>query len=125
MESGAEFLAPQDTATVRVIEEIQAAKKQRNHWWTEATCPRLKEALVNSQYPSLSVKCDEACLSLGFDQVPKQTVFNVLRRIDRKPTTYDNAFLKKSRALLSGNQLNYVEYIIVKRDTENLGVSRK
>ena len=36
MESGAEFLALQDTATVRVAEEIWAEKKQRNHWWTEA-----------------------------------------------------------------------------------------
>ena len=34
MESGAELLAPQDTATVRVAEERQAAKKQRNYWWT-------------------------------------------------------------------------------------------
>ena len=31
----------------------------------------------------------------------------------------------KNRAFLSEIQVNYVEYIIVKRDTENLGVSRK
>ena len=71
MELGAELLAPQDTATVRVAEERRAAKKQRNHWWAEANWPRLKEALVNSRYPSLRVKCDEACLELGLDPVPK------------------------------------------------------
>ena len=31
----------------------------------------------------------------------------------------------KKRALLSENQVNYVEDIIVKRDTANLGISRK
>ena len=31
----------------------------------------------------------------------------------------------KKRALLLENQLNYVDNIIVKRDTANLGVSRK
>ena len=36
MESGTELLAPKDTATVRVAEERRAAKKHRNHWWTEA-----------------------------------------------------------------------------------------
>ena len=34
MESGAKFSALKDTATVRVTEEIRAAKKQRNYWWT-------------------------------------------------------------------------------------------
>ena len=67
MEPGVEFSAPQDTATVRVAEEIRAAKKQRNHWWTEANWPRLKEALVNSWYPYLRGQCGEACLGLGLD----------------------------------------------------------
>ena len=31
----------------------------------------------------------------------------------------------KNRALLLENQVNYVEDIIVKRDTENLGMSKK
>ena len=39
---------------------------------------KAKEALVNSQYPYLRGQCDEACLELGLDPVPKQTVFNVL-----------------------------------------------
>ena len=37
MESCAEFLAPQGTATVRVVEERRSGKKERNHWWSEAT----------------------------------------------------------------------------------------
>ena len=62
MESGAEFPVPQDIATVGVAEERPAEKKQRNYWWTEETWPILKKALVNSLYPSLRVKCNEASL---------------------------------------------------------------
>ena len=65
MESGAELSAPQNTATFRVAEERPAAKKQMNYWWTEANWPRLKEALVNSRYPSLRGQCYEACLEIG------------------------------------------------------------
>ena len=42
MESGAELLAPQDTAIVRVSGERHAAKKQSNRIWTKANWPRLK-----------------------------------------------------------------------------------
>ena len=56
------------------------------------------------------------------DPVPKQTIFNVLQRIIRKPIKYDNAFPTNNRALLSENQVKYVEYIIVKGFTENLGM---
>ena len=112
MESGAGLSAPQDTATVRVSEERQAAKKQRNCWWTEANCPRLKRALMNSRYPSLRGKCDEAYLGLGLDIVTKQKILNVLQRIGRKPITYENAFPMKKRQLLSERQVNYVEDII-------------
>ena len=58
---------------------------------------------MNSRYPSLRGQCDEACLELGFDPVPKQTVFNVLRRIGRKPITYENALPMKNKELLSEN----------------------
>ena len=70
-------------------------------------------------------QCDEACLELGLDPVTKQTVFNVLRRIGRNPITYENVFPEKKRALLSNSQVKYVEDIIIKRDTANLGMSRK
>ena len=59
------------------------------------------------------------------DPVPKQKVFNVLQRIGRKPVIYDNAFPMKKRSLLSENQVEDVEDIIVKRDTANIGMSRK
>ena len=62
-----------------------------------------------------------AFLDLGLDPVPKQTVFNVLQRISRKPITYDNVFPDKKRALISNLQVKYVEDIIIKRDTANLG----
>ena len=78
MESGAEFLAPQDTATVRVAKERSAAKKQRNRPWMEANCPRLKEALVDIWYPYLRGQCYEYCLELSFDPIPKQTVEEAL-----------------------------------------------
>ena len=86
---------------------------------------KVKEDLVNSQYLYLRRQCDEACLELGFYPGPKQTLFNVLRRIVRKPITYDNVFSVKKRSLLSEIQVKYVEDIIIKRDTANLGMSRK
>ena len=59
------------------------------------------------------------------DPVPKQTIFNILHSIGRKPITYENAFPMKNSTLLSENQVKYVEGIIVKIDTANLGVSSK
>ena len=48
-----------------------------------------------------------------------------LREIGRKPIIYDNVFPDKKKALLSNFQLKYLEDIIIKRDTANLGMSRK
>ena len=56
---------------------------------------------MNSRYPYLIEKCDEACLELGLDTVTKQTVFNVLQRILRNPITYENALTMKNREQLS------------------------
>ena len=125
MESGAEFSASQYTATFRVAEEIRAAKKQRNHLWTEAKFPKLKEYLANIRYPYLRGQCDESCLELGFDPVPKQIVFNILRRIGRKLITYENVFSVNKSSLPSDIQVKYVEDNIIKRDTSNLGMSSK
>ena len=100
MESWNECSAPIDTSTVRVSEERRVGKKKRNHWWLEANWQMLKEYLVKSRYPYLRGQCDVACLELGLDRVPKQTVFNVLRGISRKPITYYNVFPDKKRALL-------------------------
>ena len=80
---------------------------------------------MNSRYTYLRGQCGEACLELGLDTVPKQTVFTFLRRIVRKPITYENVFPEKNISLLSNLQVNYVEDIIIERDTSNLGMSRK
>ena len=80
---------------------------------------------MNSRYPYLRGQCDESCLELGLDPVLKQKVFNVLRRIGRKPITYDNVFPEKKISLLSNSQVKYVEDIIIKRDTLKNGMSRK
>ena len=122
MEPGAELLSPHDIATGRVIKEKPAAKKQRTTWWTEENWPSLKKALVNSWYPYVGGHCGESFLKLGLDPVPKKTIFNVLQRIGRKRITYENSFPMKNAALLSERQVKYVEDIIVKRDTENLGM---
>ena len=125
MESGSELLDPQDTAKVRVAKEIPAANKQKASWSMEENWPRLKEALVDIWYPYLRGQCDVVFLELGLDPVPKQTVFNVLRRNGRKPITHKNVFPEKKISLLSNLQVKYVEDIIIKRDTANLGMSRK
>ena len=80
---------------------------------------------MNSRYTAVIGQCDETCLYLGLDPVPKETVFNVLQRIGRKLITYENSFPMKKRALLSESQVKYVEDVIVKRDTAKLGMSRK
>ena len=80
---------------------------------------------MNSRYPDVRGQCDEYCLGLVLDPVPKQTVFNVLHRIGRKPITYENSFPIKNRALLSERQVKYVGGIIFKIDTANLGMSKK
>ena len=62
---------------------------------------------------------------VGIDPVPKQIVFNVLRRIGRKPITYENVLPDKKISLISNSRVKYVEDIFIKRDTANLGMSRK
>ena len=88
-------------------------------------CKRLKKYLVNIWYPSVGGQCNEISLELRFDPVPKQTAFYVLQWIGRKTITYENAFPRKNRGLLSERQVKYVEDIIVKRDTANLELSGK
>ena len=76
---------------------------------------------MNIRYPPLRGKCDEACLGLCFDPVPKEMVLNVLQSISGNPIKYDNTFPMKKRALISERQVKYVEDIIFKIETENLG----
>ena len=107
MESWDECSAPHDTSTVRVSEERRAENKKRIQWWSQANWPRLKEALMKSRDKYFRGQWDVACLELGLDKVPRQTVYNVLRRIGRKPITYENVFPDKKRALLSNFQVRH------------------
>ena len=52
---------------------------------------------MNSRYPYFRGQCDEACLGLGLDTFPQQTVFNVLQNLGRKPIIYENALPMKKR----------------------------
>ena len=52
---------------------------------------------MNSRCPYLRGQCDEACFELGLDTVTKQTVFNGLQKIGRKPITYENDLPIKNR----------------------------
>ena len=52
--------------------------------------------------------CDESCLGLGEDPVPKQTVANCFKIIGSNPITYNNSFPIFNWELLSQSQVNYV-----------------
>ena len=69
--------------------------------------------------------CDEACLEIGEDTVPCQTVANCLQSIGSKPITYNNDLPILKWALILKRQINYVEDIIVTRDMENIGTPMK
>ena len=69
--------------------------------------------------------CDEACLELGDDPVPRSTVVYCLQSIVSNTIKYKNSLPMIKRELLSQSQVNYIEDIIVTRDTVNLGISRK
>ena len=62
--------------------------------------------------------CDE-------DLAPRMTVIIFLQRTDSKPITFDNASSPRKQALLSKRKVKYIEYLIVERDTVNLGISGK
>ena len=61
--------------------------------------------------------CDAACLKLGENPVTQQAVANCLQSIGSKPITYENAFPPINQALISQSHVNYVEDILVTRDT--------
>ena len=69
--------------------------------------------------------CDEGYLELGEDPITRSTVVKRLKIIGSKSITYENSLPLVYLALLSQRQVKYVEDIIVTRDTENLGMSRK
>ena len=64
-------------------------------------------------------------MGLGEYAVPQIIVVDCLRRAVRKAIKYENGLPMRKRKFLLEIQVNCVEDIIVKRDTANLGVSRK
>ena len=52
-------------------------------------------------------------------------VANCLKMVVIKMVTYDNFFPLRHWVLLLERQVNYVEDVVVTRDTANLGMSRK
>ena len=80
---------------------------------------------MKSRYPDVRRQCDEASLELRFYLAPKQTIFSILLRIGRNLITYENALPRKKMALITESKVKYVEDVIVKRETANLGMSRK
>ena len=96
-----------------------------NLWWKDENWPRPKKSLERWRNPEDNGVCDTDCLELGEDPIHRQTVTNFLQKIGIKLITYENASPPRKQAFLSQRQVNYVEYIIVTRDTANLGMSRR
>ena len=92
---------------------------QNNYW------PALKLALENERKPLVSqLSLEELHQATGVF-VPKSTVKSALKRLVQKKITHENVFPSKTSALLSNDQVDFVQDIIVKRDQDNNGVSRK
>ena len=60
----------------------------------------------------------------GEDPIPRMTVTVFFKRIGSRTIKFENASPPGKQALISHNQVNCVEDIIVTRDRENLGMSR-
>ena len=74
MESGADNSSDYDTSTViKGLEEPQS-KQKRTLWWKEENCPSLNKSMERRRNPAVNGVCDAACLDLGEDTVPRQTV---------------------------------------------------
>ena len=76
----------------------------------------MKKYLEIRRNSAVNQVCDE-------DPIPRMTVINFLKRIGSRTIKFENAFPPGKQALISHNQVNYVEDIIVTRDTANLGMS--
>ena len=87
-------------------------------WRKDENWPTLKKAMERRRNLAVNLLCDE-------DTVTQTTGNNCLQRIGSRKITFDNDLPPGNQALLSHNQVKYVEDIIVTRDTEKLGVSRR
>ena len=68
---------------------------------------------------------DKGDLELGEDPIPWIKEVNFLRRIGNKTIAYDNDLPPRKQTFLSDEQVRYVKYIVVSRDTANNGMGRK
>ena len=94
-------------------------------WWKEENWTRLNKDLERRRNPAVNGVCDATFLGLGEDSVPIMTVANCLQRFGSDTITFENSPSLRKQALLFQRQVKYVEDIIVTRDTENLGMSRR
>ena len=86
---------------------------------------RLNKYIDRLRNTTVDGVCDEVCLELGKDPIHQLIVVNYLKMVDRKPITYNNFFPLRYQVLLSEIQVQYAEYIVVKRDTDKLKMLRK
>ena len=61
----------------------------------------MKKALKNWRKPLVDGLCDEACLQLGEDPIPRLTVVNFLQRVGSNPITYNNNLTMSKQVFLS------------------------
>ena len=85
----------------------------------------LKKSMERQINPAANGVCDESCFELGKDTINLMTVANFLKRIGSKLITYKNASPPRNQALLPQRQVNCVKDVIVTRNTENFGMSRR
>ena len=85
----------------------------------------MKKYMERRSNPTVGGICDEGVFELCEDPIPQLAVDNFLKIIGSKTITCNNSFPMSKRVMLYQRQVNYVEYIIVTRDTANLGMSRK
>ena len=89
-----------------------------NFWWKEDNWTTLKKYLERRRNPAVNGVCDE-------DNLTRMEVNNSLHRIGSRPIKFENVLPPEKQALISKNQVKYVEGIIVTRDTAKLGMSRQ
>ena len=76
MESGADNLSDQDTATVTKELEEPATNQKMNLWWKEENWPSLKKDMERGRNPVVNGVCEADFLELVEDPVPRKTVTN-------------------------------------------------
>ena len=68
---------------------------------------------------------DQSYIGLGEEAILQMKAVNCLKRIGYKPITYKNAFPLRNWEFLSGGRVNYIQDIVVSRDTAKNRMGRK